>query len=567
MALVARNCLLVAFAWFILSMHAFASSRVTLDLDTSNQPVLLGDWGDTWLDHSGSQLSADQVATAASAQWVPTSNDINEILSANDTLWIRFTIPPAPDAEQWYLQVEQSSIDLVTLYSRDSAGNWAATSAGDHLPVSSWPVPNRYPVFPIRLSAEEPRSYFVSIRNVGPVHAPISFISESYAYRHEQSIALVLGIYFGLATLAVAYSLLTAFTLREGVYASAALSIGLAAFDEAAISGVGGLQLWASNPWFNDRAPSILAVLAAGAMTCCALATVSMGERSRALHRAGAAVAILAIPTAAGISILPTSAHSYIVLTYCSVAAVAAISFVAWAGRRGDRHASWIFASAVPLLMAAVTRAGMEFQLVTPTFWGEHGIKIGTAIEWPLLLLILTLRNQDRLENRRRLHSLASYDPTTGLINRDEFLQRAAIALQRARRANANCALLVVRLTNVAQLADEFGKRSIADLPLQLASRILDASRHIDTVARIGRGKFGVLIEQLDEREFASIGSRFVARCLGPYARKPTGWLPQVHIAQILVRRDDRSPADILADLEMTLKAVPPWSKRTVWSV
>lgn len=544
----------------------FASQRVTLDLGSAGQPVLLEDWGDMWLEHSG-RLLVDEVADGSDIPWIPTRAGIDAVLGPEDTLWIRFVVPPAPDAEQWYVRIEQPTLNLVTLYSQDSTGKWTGSSAGDRRPVSSWPVPNRYPLLPIRVSAEEPRHYLLSIRNVGALYAPISFVSESYVYRHEQQVSLILGTYFGLAALAVVFSLLTGFSRREAAYVCVALSISLIGVTEAATSGAGGLHLWSSSPWWTDHASSILGILATGTTVWCALATVSLDERSTAIHFFGLSAAAFALPAAAAICVIPPTTHSAIVVTYSTSAAIIGVSCVLWAAFRGDRQAGWLLASAVPLLVAALFRASVEWRLVHPSFWTEHGIKLGTAVHWPLLLLGLTLRDQDRLENARRVHGLASFDPTTGLINRDEFVSRALSALQRAARANTNCALLVIRISNVTALSQEFGSKSVVDLPLLIASRLLAASRHIDTIGRIGRGRFGILLEQVDQRDFAAIGARFVARCLVPYPRKPSGWVPQVQVAQTLVARANQSASDIIAQLEATLRQVPPWSKRSVFSV
>ena len=78
--------------------------RTVLDLDVQQQPVALKDWGDFWIDSTG-QMTAAQVFAASTSQWQPTQPNAIYPLTSGQALWIRFTVPPAPDAERWYLEV------------------------------------------------------------------------------------------------------------------------------------------------------------------------------------------------------------------------------------------------------------------------------------------------------------------------------------------------------------------------------------------------------------------------------------------------------------------------------
>ena len=91
-----------------------ALGRTVLDLDPAHQPVALQDWGDTWIDTTGEAL-VDNVATDRSIAWALTRQGAIYPLSTGKALWIRFTVPPAPDAERWYLEIPYPSVNRVTL--------------------------------------------------------------------------------------------------------------------------------------------------------------------------------------------------------------------------------------------------------------------------------------------------------------------------------------------------------------------------------------------------------------------------------------------------------------------
>ncbi len=105
-----------------------AQARTVLDLDTAQQPVFMLDWGDAWIDEGG-KATPEQVAGDAGIAWQPTRDGGIYPLSTGKALWIRFTVPPAPDSERWYLQVPYSSINRATLYTPDSVGAWLKRAA------------------------------------------------------------------------------------------------------------------------------------------------------------------------------------------------------------------------------------------------------------------------------------------------------------------------------------------------------------------------------------------------------------------------------------------------------
>ncbi|MGH8033921.1 MAG: 7TMR-DISMED2 domain-containing protein, partial [Lysobacterales bacterium] len=154
-----------------------ARSRTVLDLDAQTQPVALQDWGDYWIDTTG-RFTPEQVAATADIPWKPTRADAIYPVTSGYSMWIRFNVPPAPDAERWYLEVPYPSINRASLYTPDGAGQWNEQRAGDLVAVNQWPVPHRHPLLPIALSAEVPTKYLLRLENGHAFSVPLQFISE-----------------------------------------------------------------------------------------------------------------------------------------------------------------------------------------------------------------------------------------------------------------------------------------------------------------------------------------------------------------------------------------------------
>ena len=544
-----------------------AFARTVLDLDPAHQPVALADWGDAWMDDSGAKTLA-QVAEGTGIDWQPTQQGAIHALTTGKALWIRFTVPPAPDAERWYLEIPYPTVDRVTLFTQDSSGQWQSQAAGDHIPVAEWPVPHRHPLLPVAVSAEVQRKYLLRVENAHSFSAPLLFVSESDLSRTEQRTSLILGIYFGLAGLAAALSVLSAVSLRDRAYAYYALSVALMAGSQAAMTGIGGLHLWPHWPWWNDLAPLMLPVLTVGSLTWFFSETVSMPERSKLLARVLFVTGALSLAAVAGMVLVEPSHRFKLMVPYIVMATHIGIGSVVWAATRGDRYALWLLGGSSPVILGAVFPLLRIAGLIPVSFWTMYGMQVGIAIELPLMLVILMVRSQHRREHNRRLQGFDKIDPATGLLNAHVFEQGLGRMMARSSRLKYESAVLVIDIVNAEQIRRHYGQRSAEELPLQVAGRLLSAAREIDAVARLGEWRFGMLVEgPLSAEDAASEGPRIIARCLMPYKNKPIDWVAHVRVAQTIVPAQRASANQVIDRLEALLANVSPDSKRAVFTL
>ncbi len=558
---------LVAAAWLLAAALIPANARTVLDLDAARQPVELLDWGDAWIDETGA-ARVETLETGARITWTPTRHGAIYPLATGKALWIRFTIPPAPDSERWYLEIPYPSVNKVTLYTPDSIGQWTAQSAGDTIAVAEWPVPHRHPLLPVVVSAEEPRRYLLRVENPHSFSAPLSFVSESYLSRHEQRTSLILGIYFGLAGLAVALGVLSAISLRDSAYGVYALSVALMALAQAAMTGIGGLHLWPHWPGWNDLSPLVLPVLAVASLTWFFAEVVSLPERSRRLNYGVLVLGALGILVSLAIVFIEPSSRFKLMVPYIAIVTTAGVSVIIWTALRGDRYALWLLAGSAPVMIGAAFPLLRLSGLIPVSFLTMHGMQLGIAVELPVLLVILMVRSQNRREHNRRIHGLDKIDPATGLLNALVFELNLRRMMARARRLKYESAVLVIDIVNREQIRRDFGARAAEELPLQVAGRLLAAAREIDAVARLSELRFGILVEgPLSAEDAASEGPRIVARCLMPYKNKPIDWVAQVRVAQTMVPTERADARQVLERLEGLLANVAPDSKRAVFTL
>ena len=116
-----------------------------------------------------------------------------------------------------------------------------------------------------------------------------------------------------------------------------------------------------------------------------------------------------------------------------------------------------------------------------------------------------------------RLAFMAHHDPLTGLPNRSLLEERLQQAEARAQRHNDQLALLFCDLDGFKQINDQYGHATGDAVLIQVAERLKDGRRSIDTVARLGGDEFVILLSDLENAES---GARTVAeQCLSSMKR------------------------------------------------
>ena len=107
----------------------------------------------------------------------------------------------------------------------------------------------------------------------------------------------------------------------------------------------------------------------------------------------------------------------------------------------------------------------------------------------------------DRKRAEAKIHSLAYFDPLTGLPNRRLLMDRLEQALLAGRRAQAQGALLMLDLDNFKALNDTRGHDVGDQLLKEVARRLVGCVRQEDTVARLGGDEYVVILENLGRDE------------------------------------------------------------------
>ena len=541
-----------------------APARTVLDLDAARQPAQLSDWGDYLIDNSP-QHPPEDIAQLPETSWNPTLLKGIYPLKPGQALWIRIVVPPAPDQERWYLEIPYPALDHASLYTLDLAGQWSEQATGDLVANRAWPRPHRHPVLPLAVNAEVPTRYLLRIENAQGFSAPLRFVNESHLLASEQTVSVALGVYFGMALLAGLAGLVGALALRDLAYLYFGATSLLMGLTQIAWTGVGGLQLWPTLPFWADRAPTVLACWTFVAMLLLDAAVVSVSQRSRYLHAFVWVLAAAGAALAVALLLTPSAMRFALALPFLITVPLVIAGLNVWAWRRGDRFGLWMTLAGLPFALAlglAVMRYAGWVPASTIT---EYGILMSLGLVKPAVFAVLLARSQARRENQLRIRGLDRLDPATGLINAQTFSERMAHMIARARRLRMQCAVMLIDVVNAEQLGRDFGSRSGEDLPVLVAGRLLETARDIDSVARLGSLRFGMLVEgPLTPQDAAALAPRVIARCLMPYRNKPAEWVVKVRVARALVPMDGDDTTKLLGELDSLLAASLGDGKRAI---
>ena len=116
----------------------------------------------------------------------------------------------------------------------------------------------------------------------------------------------------------------------------------------------------------------------------------------------------------------------------------------------------------------------------------------------------------------RQLRHLATHDALTGLPNRVLLDDRIAQALTHAHREQHSFAVMLCDLDRFKMINDSLGHHAGDQLLQEIARRLSNVVRDVDTVARLGGDEFTIVLSPATSREDAEVVARRVIEAMKP---------------------------------------------------
>lgn len=117
-----------------------------------------------------------------------------------------------------------------------------------------------------------------------------------------------------------------------------------------------------------------------------------------------------------------------------------------------------------------------------------------------------------------RLEHMAHYDPLTNLPNRLLYIDRLQQSIDRAKRNHSQTALFFLDLDRFKVINDTLGHNTGDLLLMEVAHRLQEGLRSVDTIARLGGDEFTVILDDVQsEKDIDHISNNIISLLSKPY--------------------------------------------------
>lgn len=446
-----------------------------------------------WTDPSGSAL-VDQVAAEPSDAWEAMDHYRTFDLGPA-ALWIRIEPGALDPQRRWYLLLTASAFtNDIRLYARGRDGGWVEQRAGDHLPVAQWSHPDQTPVFSVDPQLSGPLWLRV-VNSPTPTSPRLQLLTEENLQAKRYTTFLFIGGYLGFGLLVLFLGWVHARLYGDRAFIAYCFYVASMLGFQASFTGIAGLFFWPHWATWNDMAPPFFMLWLTASGIWFVREACAVPRHHRGVDRFVVVWSLFGLVYPLVYAALLSPLAFKLLNLYGLLSVVLSIALCLWTWRRGETYAGWLALGFLPVHLGypfpALRSAG-----VLPDSWAtQYAVLIGSAIEIPLLLYILHRRAKDFSENRARLRAMESTDPLTGLTITPVLRLRLRDALKRARRSGQRCGLVLVELSNHADIVAREGREAGDRALVVAASRLSSVVRDVDTVCRVSDTRFAMLIE------------------------------------------------------------------------
>ncbi len=501
--------------------------------------------------------------------------DTTYTLGERGALWqhYRFRVPPK-DQTGWILEFPLTLLDKVTVFQRDAEGQWQEESAGDTLPVSSWPEPARYPQFQLRADANAAAGpdgvwdVYVRLQHVMPVNIPVNAVTERVQAHRQQSQLLLLGVVFGVLAFLIVSCGVQSRVYRDAAYGWYAVYAAMVLMVLLAWTGIGGQLLWPDAGRWNDLATGFLTL-----MSACTWPMVvrhlchqpSQHPWQRGLNALALFASVAGLPMAMAYLFVPRVVGIRMLGVELTLVSLVTMASALQTFRRRDVAGRWVLMSVASVTAATLLTVGYLMGLLPTSWLARNAMTLALSAQVPLLLIALHLRSRTRHEMELRAQASYSHDALTGLLARPIFDDRMNQTVLRAQRREETAAVVFIELANYAYVKKTWGPAVAEHGVLRSAIGLRRLLKDVNTVGRLDEAHFGVILEGVSSRSVVNeLASRLIASGLMPMKELEPDVVLQFHVAGALLSEHLLPGPDLSAQLLALLANMSARTRRPI---
>jgi diguanylate cyclase (GGDEF)-like protein/PAS domain S-box-containing protein len=149
-----------------------------------------------------------------------------------------------------------------------------------------------------------------------------------------------------------------------------------------------------------------------------------------------------------------------------------------------------------------------DFRFILPDgsvrYMESRGTLVRNSNGIALRVVVVSRDITERIQAAEKISNLALYDTLTGKSNRRLLHDRLVHVITENKRRGNFGALLFIDLDNFRVFNEQFGKTTGDSLLVEVASRISNCVREVDSISRLGGDEFAVMLGELNADKIAS---------------------------------------------------------------
>lgn len=464
------------------------------------------------------------------------SNGQNNIaLTEGQRFVARMELLSADPSDGLYLNFKMPRLDAVHVAYRYGDGPWIQKSAGDTLPMQTWPFAERQPVFDIPLQPGS-LSLVVEIAHRGTIETPVVLQSASTFRQEGINATLITGLLVGVNLVLAVVGVLAAFSFRRWSFLSVTMMTLLMSCVVSANTGLVGVYLLTDSASFNDQF-KYFANTAWCVLFPWVTATV-LSQRLQARWWWRIAMVWAVVGVAAMFWWMPYAQRDAInkgigLLVTSSMALSLAIVISALVRRQV--HA-WMTLPGVLLYAGSLMlRFAAQLNIISTDEAILYASLATLAAALIFLQVLIKQHRQGRLV-MSRASKFSGRDVLTGLLNREGYERVLTKMVNRMLAEESYAAFFYIQVSDAKTLQERFGDEGFEVGIVQMAAAISSSISVADAVARVSPTAFAVAVMMPRDAKLANaMAQKIITRIMAlathvapmaQTARIAAAWMP-----------------------------------------
>ncbi|MFZ5573012.1 MAG: sensor domain-containing diguanylate cyclase [Thermodesulfobacteriota bacterium] len=469
----------------------------------------------------------------------PNRQDCPNLGFTRSVHWLRFSIfNRSSNRIPLFLEIAYPLLDEVTLYCLIPGMETTARTMGQRFPFPQRHMKHRNFVFPLQALPFRHQTYYLQVASQDSVTLPMTIYSINGFLRKEQRSQYVLGLFYGIMIVMIAYNLFIYLSVRDRSYLYYVLFISAFFFYIISENGIAFQYLWPRSPWWSKRAIPFFVSITIVWSSLFVRNFLQTRKNTPRIHR------MISGFIAAGLAgaVLSLSVEYYVAVIYNVLMVFVYAPTLIVCGyvcrRKGFRPGAYFLAAWSVLLVGSIVYALKVFSFLPEVFLTRYGVVIGAVS----MVVLLSLGLADRINAMRRelqslnasleqkvyertqalhnalnrlseanqkLEALSTVDGLTNVKNRRFFDDRILQEGKRSHREKLPLSVLMVDIDHFKKVNDRHGHQ-MGDECLKAVAAAIEKStkRPADTVARYGGEEFGVILPATDSLDAAHVAER-----------------------------------------------------------